>query len=345
MKFGSIALAAAEGAILAHSIKLPTRRLRKGTVLSAADLIDLASADVQDVTVARLDSDDLTENEAAARLASALVPDPEGAGLRITEPFTGRVNLIAAGPGVVVLDRAALEAFNRVNPMITIATVPEYHQMSPGGMVATIKIISYAVPQADVLVACERAAAAIRLAGPVLHSAGLVVTNIVGGPPNAKGIAAMTDRVQALGLQMAEVREVRHDTGALADALSTLKGDLAMILTGSATSDIDDVAPQAVRVAGGSVARFGMPVDPGNLLFIGALAGRPVIGLPGCARSPALNGADWVLSRVACGIEVVGEDIAAMGVGGLLKEIPTRPQPRAGRQARAAAVEAVPPSE
>jgi molybdenum cofactor cytidylyltransferase len=100
-----------------------------------------------------------------------------------------------------------------------------------------------------------------------------------------------------------------------------------------ATSDIDDVAPSALRRAGGRVERFGMPVDPGNLLFLGRLGNRPVIGLPGCARSPALNGADWVLSRVACGIEVTGDDIAGMGVGGLLKEIPTRPQPRAGRAA------------
>ena len=73
-----------------------------------------------------------------------------------------------------------------------------------------------------------------------------------------------------------------------------------------------------------------MPVDPGNLLFVGDMDGRPVIGLPGCARSPALNGADWVLERIACGIEVSSEDIARMGVGGLLKEIPQRPQPRRG---------------
>ena len=88
------------------------------------------------------------------------------------------------------------------------------------------------------------------------------------------------------------------------------------------------MAPSALRAAGGEVTRFGMPVDPGNLLFLGQLGARAVIGLPGCARSPALNGADWVLSRLVCGIPVTSADIAAMGVGGLLKEIPTRPQPR-----------------
>jgi molybdenum cofactor cytidylyltransferase len=108
-------------------------------------------------------------------------------------------------------------------------------------------------------------------------------------------------------------------------------GDMVLILTGSATSDLYDTAPQAVRAAGGNVLRFGMPVDPGNLLFLGDLDGRPVVGLPGCARSPALNGADWVLERLACGISVSGADIAAMGVGGLLKEIPIRPQLREPR--------------
>jgi molybdenum cofactor cytidylyltransferase len=67
-----------------------------------------------------------------------------------------------------------------------------------------------------------------------------------------------------------------------------------------------------------------MPVDPGNLLFFGELNGKPVIGLPGCARSPALNGADWVLERILCGVTVTPDDIAAMGVGGLLKDIPLR---------------------
>ena len=71
-----------------------------------------------------------------------------------------------------------------------------------------------------------------------------------------------------------------------------------------------------------------MPVDPGNLLFIGDLAGVPVIGLPGCAKSPALNGADWVMERVICGVPVTSADIAAMGVGGLLKESPARGMPR-----------------
>ncbi|WP_209504078.1 MULTISPECIES: molybdopterin-binding protein [unclassified Ruegeria] len=331
MKFGPVPVSRAEGAILAHSVTADGRKLRKGLELRSEHVAQLEKAGLNEVIVARLDTGDCHEDQAARKLASALAPDPASANLRVTEAFTGRVNLLADGPGVAVLDVHALELFNLVNPMITVATVPQYQQMGANGMVATIKVISYAVPEADVRRAAGLAQGAVRLARPVHRTAGLVVTEIPGGPPNEKGIAAIRGRVEALGMELAEVQIVPHRTDSLTRAISKGKGDLLMILTGSATSDPNDVGPSAVRQAGGTIDRFGMPVDPGNLLFLGNLQGQPVIGLPGCARSPALNGADWVLSRVACGIETTGADIAGMGVGGLLKEIPTRPQPRAKR--------------
>jgi molybdenum cofactor cytidylyltransferase len=157
------------------------------------------------------------------------------------------------------------------------------------------------------------------------------VTEAPDGPArrDEKGIASVKARLAALGVALGEVRTVPHDAGAVAAALAG-DADLLLILTASATSDAHDVAPAGLVAAGGRLIRFGMPVDPGNLLVLGEIGTRPVIGLPGCARSPALNGADWVLERVVCGWRWTPEDIAAMGVGGLLKEIPTRPQPRDG---------------
>jgi molybdenum cofactor cytidylyltransferase len=72
-----------------------------------------------------------------------------------------------------------------------------------------------------------------------------------------------------------------------------------------------------------------MPVDPGNLLMLAEWDGLPVLGLPGCARSPKLNGADWVLWRLAAGLAVERADIMGMGVGGLITDVPGRPMPRA----------------
>lgn len=331
MKFGPVAIARAEGAILAHSVKLKGgKKLRKGLVLEPAHVEALRRAGIAEVVVAQLETDDEHEDAAARTVAKALVAG-NGAGLRLTRPFTGRVNVIAEGPGVVTLDEDKIRAVNRVNPMISVATVAPFQQMEAGGMVATVKIIAYGVPGADVGKAVGRARGGLGFRAPVLADATLIVSEIAGGPGD-KGRDAIAARLGALGVELAEVITVPHDTASLAEALQRARGALILILTGSATSDPHDVAPEALRAAGGKVRRFGMPVDPGNLLFIGKLNKRPVVGLPGCARSPALNGADWVLSRVICGVDVGNKDIAGMGVGGLLKEIPTRPMPRRGRR-------------
>ena len=333
MKFGPVPLDTALGAILAHSHPGAEGRLRKGRVLEAGDLAALAAEGCSSVVVAQLEPGDLDENTAAARLAAALVPDPVAQGLNRSDAFTGRVNLNATGPGIVDLDAAAIHDLNRVDPAITLATLPRFCRVEAGTLVGTVKIISYGVAGAAVERACTLARAALTVRPVVLRHAGLILTAVPGQDPklNAKGRRVIEARLSALGIPLQAVREVPHDEAALAGALRDLPGEIALILTGSATSDLYDTAPQAVRAAGGTVARFGMPVDPGNLLFLGEQAGRPVLGLPGCARSPALNGADWVLERLACGVAVTGDDIAAMGVGGLLKEIPSRPQLREPR--------------
>ncbi|QYK43005.1 MAG: molybdopterin-binding protein [Paracoccaceae bacterium] len=330
MRFGPVPLAEAAGAILAHSVLLPGGRLRKGVVLTGADLAALNAAGVAEVVVARPDAGDVTEDQAAARLAAALVPDPAGAGLDVSAAFTGRVNLNARAPGLVDLDVTAIHALNRIHPAITLATLAPLTRVTPGLLTGTVKIIAYAVPGAELAAACRVAAGAIRVRPVVRGSAGLILTEVPDQDAKlaAKGRRAIEGRLRALGMALAECQTVPHDGAAIAQALRRVPGDMVLILTGSATSDLHDTAPDALRAAGGRVMRFGMPVDPGNLLFVGSLGARPVIGLPGCARSPALNGADWVLERLACGIDLTDDDIAGMGVGGLLKEIPIRPQAR-----------------
>ncbi|WP_122075102.1 molybdopterin-binding protein [Pseudophaeobacter sp. EL27] len=336
MKFGAVKLVKAEGAILAHSMQAGQPpyakglcyRIAKGTTLNAQHLADLAAEGHDEITVAQLEEGDLHEDAAALTLAQALVPDEQGQGIRISGAGAGRVNLYALGAGLVRLDRSALEALNSVDPMITIATVPDYHRVDAEGMIATIKIISYGVKAAALEQAGAGAAGAIRVLPPVFTSASLIETRVSREMPPDKGRRSMAGRLHRMGLSLSDRVVVPHREAELAEALAEVPGEVLLILTGSATSDPMDVAPQALRRAGGSVTRFGMPVDPGNLLFLGEYQGRPVIGLPGCARSPALNGADWVLERVLCGCAVTSADIAAMGVGGLLKEIPTRPMPR-----------------
>ncbi|WP_022704157.1 molybdopterin-binding protein [Pseudorhodobacter ferrugineus] len=331
MEFGEVPLAQAQGAILAHSEALPNgKRLRKGIVLDVDALGQLAAAGIARVTVARLGAQDVHEDAAALAIASALVPDAVTAGLVLRPMGTGRVNILAASPGIVRLNARAIHRMNATEPMITLATVPQWQRVEVGGMVGTIKIISYAVPQDGLARACALGAAAIAVCPPVRRRVVLIQT-AVADEDGTKGHSVTADRVARLGGTLAPKQVVAHRMADLAAALRAVReADLILILTGSATSDLRDTAPAALRQAGGAVVHFGMPVDPGNLLFIGRLGRVPVIGLPGCAKSPALNGADWVLERVMCGVPVTGRDIAAMGIGGLLKEIPSRPKPREG---------------
>lgn len=324
MKFGAIPVSEALGAVLAHSLAAG-KRIPKGTVLEADHVAALIEAGFQDVTVARLEEGDIDEDAAAARLAQAMLAGVEG--IRATGAGAGRVNLYAEHCGLLRINAEIVHKINGIDPMITVATVPDYHRVYADGMIATLKIIAYAVPSAALDKALAIATGAVSLSRPAFSSATLIETTI-GDTPSDKGRRAMAGRVERMGMRLSERVLVAHQEEPLAQAMAGAPGEVVFVLTASATSDVMDVAPQALRDAGGVVERFGMPVDPGNLLFLGRLREKPVIGLPGCARSPALNGADWVLERVICGLEVSHDDIAAMGVGGLLKEIPIRPMPR-----------------
>jgi molybdenum cofactor cytidylyltransferase len=326
MRFGLTPTKDALGSILAHSMTLPKGRLRKGCTLTQTDLDALMRLGHSEITVAQLGAGDVHEDRAATRLANALMQGSTG--LRATTAATGRVNLIATSAGLARLNPGAIHALNAENPMISLATVPNFHQLHAGAMLGTIKMISYAVPETDLARACALAESATTLAQPLGLSATLIITQIKDGADETKSIAAINDRLTALDATLQQVQQIPHERALLTAAIAQATTDLILILTGSATSDIRDTAPSAVVAAGGKITRFGMPVDPGNLLFLAKLNDRPVIGLPGCARAPALNGADIVLSRILCGIEVTNADIAQMGLGGLLKEIPTRPRPR-----------------
>lgn len=332
MKFGPTPLDEARGAILAHTLRLPGRVIKKGTALSEADLDAMRTANLREVIAATLQAGDVPEDEAAERLAQAMMAPL----LAKSRAATGRVNLLADAPGLLVLDVAAIGRLNALDESITIATLPNHTLVSAREMLATIKIIPFAVP-GPVLAVAE---AMLRSGGPSLRimplkplRVGLVVSELPGLKESAmEGAAEVTGaRVEALQGSMLPVERVRHETPAIADALARLRragAELLLIAGASATVDRRDVGPAAIIRAGGAITHFGMPVDPGNLICLGRVGDVPAMVLPGCARSPKLNGFDWVLARVFAGLEVRPRDVMGMGVGGLLKEIDTRPLPR-----------------
>ena len=332
MIFGEMPLDEAEGAILAHALSGEGFSFRKGRVLDRTDLAAIARSGHARIVAARLEADDVAEDAAAAAIARAIAGD----NLLVSAAFTGRANLYATASGLVVYDPAALDAVNAVDEAITLALLPPHAPVTPRQMVATVKIIPFAVPRLalDAVLARVASMSPFARVAPFrpLHAA-LVQTRLPGTKPGvlAKTVDATRARLAALGGSLDRDVIVAHDMTAVADALTEAAragSDLLLVLGASAVVDRRDIVPAAIEAAGGSVAHFGMPVDPGNLLLFGTLDGRPVIGLPGCARSPKLNGFDWVLQRVAAGLPIGRADIMRMGAGGLLSEIPSRPLPR-----------------
>ncbi|HTQ35470.1 MAG TPA: molybdopterin-binding protein [Steroidobacteraceae bacterium] len=345
MKFGPLAVSQAVGAVLAHSVKLNGGALKKGTVLAAADIQRLQAAGIASVVAARLDADDVPEDMAAARIAAALA----GAEVETGTATTGRVNLYARQAGLLRLDAARVHAANRVHEGLTIATLLPDSVVEEGQMLATVKIIPYAVPAAalrQVIALLGGEAPALRVAPWLGIRAALVMTRAGGTSPAvlAKMRGAVLGRLGPLGGSLIAEIVVPHEEQAVAAALRALRAgaerpQLLLVSGVAATVDRGDIVPAAVLAAGGRVLHAGMPVDPGNLLVLAELgdAGNncPLIGIPTCARSPKLNGFDFVLRRYAAGESVSREDIMAMGVGGLLTEIETRPMPRDTRRRQA----------
>ncbi len=315
-----MSVAEADGAILAHSVRTPGAVFRKGLRLGSTERAALAAAGVETVTVAQLDPGDIAEDEAARRIAEII----SGSGTLAGAASTGRVNLFAEHAGLLSFDPAAIDAVNAITEDVTLATFPHLAPVEAGRMIATIKIIPFAVPETDLAQCLTAAMAAVTTVAQFRPlTARLIQTVNAGLKPSvmAKTSRVTADRMARLGGSLAGETRCPHEVGRLVgDMRSALDAecDLLLVIGASAIADRRDVIPAAILELGGRIERLGMPVDPGNLLLIGDIVGTPVLGLPGCARSPARNGLDWVLERLSVGFPVTNEVVARMGVGGLL---------------------------
>jgi molybdenum cofactor cytidylyltransferase len=332
VKFGRVPLEDADGAILVHTIKAGRTTIRKGTRLAPSDIAALRAGGLDTVMVARLEPDDVDEDAAAGAIAAAAT----GAHIVHSTAANGRCNLIAAAPGLVLLDRARIDALNGEDEGTTLATIEPMGRVEPGDVVATIKIVPFAVSKATVE-RCVRAAndpePIVAVAAFVAKRVGLLQTVMAGAKRSLiqKMCQASRERVEDLGGEFVDLGTCGHEEGAVAEALRSPAArpcDIVLVLGASAIADRRDVVPAAVQRAGGQILRFGMPVDPGHLTMLAVVGPMTVLGIPGSSRSPRRQGFDWLLQRLFAELDVSGEDISRMGVGGLLKEIPERPMPR-----------------
>lgn len=334
MIFGEFSLDVAEDLVLAHSVRLVDGKLPKGHRLSARDVATLRAAGISSVIACRIEDGDLDEDSAAEVLAESIFP----ANLRFSPASTGRVNIHADCNGLFVADREVVDRFNRIDPAITFACLADHSDVRTGDLVATVKIIPLAAPRLSV----EEAASIFRQAAPIVlrpylpHAVSLIATELPSLKSSVmdKTARVLQQRLVPSGSRLVGEQRVAHRAGDVAAAIEAALSKrrdappMVVVFGASAMTDPADVIPEAIRMAGGTVEQVGLPVDPGNLLVLGRVGEVPVIGAPGCARSPKENGFDWVMNRLLAGERPTVQELTGMGVGGLLMEIPSRPLPR-----------------
>lgn len=331
MKFGSVPVQEAVGKVLAHKLigQHGKKLFNKGHWLTAADIDVLQAHVIESVVVASLDANDVPENEAARRVGEVLA----GEHVKVTAPGVGRANLTATTAGPVRINVPALERLNNIDEGITIATLREHTLVQPGQLLTLVKIIPFAVPLARI----EDVEAMARESFPVITVRALrprKVSLIVSGPQSERDSLLddfsepVRTRLTRLGSTLDTIDYVPHTSDCIAEAIYAQKSDLILVASISATIDREDVIPAGIRSAGGTLAHFGVPVDPGSLLVLGYIGATPVVGLPGCVKSLQTNVVDMVLPRLLAGERLTRADLVAMGHGGLLDDISERPMPR-----------------
>ncbi len=332
MNFGDVTIDDAVGAILAHKLYDDSGKLilNKGHRLRADDLPALRRLRLEKVTVMRLSDADLHEDAAAQRIGAAVA----GANVRLRAPGVGRANLTAATRGVLHVDVPKLELINNIYDGITIATLREFSLVDARDMLALVKVVPFGVPAArvvDVERIAEAGGAVLKIKPLERKRVALIVTGTEA--TRARLLKSFHEpvrrRIEGWGSELLAPTFARHNAESIAEAIRFYSdADMILVAGISAIIDREDVVPTALRLAGGSITIYGVPVDPGTLLMLGYLGEAPVVGAPGCVKSPKTNVIDWILPRLLSGERLTRANLVSMGHGGLLKDIAERPMPR-----------------
>ena len=300
MKFSNLPLKDAEGAILAHSQTIDGKHYRKGQVLKTIDIDNIAKSGIEKIVVAKLESNDVSENDAARRIGIAV----SGKNTRIGLSNTGRVNVFATTNGLINFDPKMINRINEIDEGITIATLNLHERVSIDQIVATIKIIPFSVTETKVNkteILASKYTSLVKVSSFQNYKIALLQTELPGLQKKVieKTSSVIGSKIIDLGSVISQDLICKHESDSIAECLKSVSEkdiDLILVVGASATTDRRDVIPSGIISGGGKIEHFGMPVAPGNLLVIGRLKSKPLLALPGSARSPKKGGNDITVS-------------------------------------------------
>ncbi|MGH8735329.1 MAG: hypothetical protein ACREVB_16720, partial [Burkholderiales bacterium] len=191
-------------------------------MIGKAEIAALKAAGIADIVVARVEPGDVSEDAAAAEIAAAVAGD----GVRVDRAFTGRANLFAESAGILVVDKPGIDCLNLIDESVTFATLSAFKPVVAGEMIATVKIIPFAVAAAhrDAALAVGQGKPLIRIAPYKLRKIGVISTKLPGLAEKIidKTIKVTRERLAPAGAEIIGERRVPHDEAAMAQALETV---------------------------------------------------------------------------------------------------------------------------
>lgn len=315
----------AVGTVLAHDLTKIKRgefkgaMFRKGHIVKPEDIPELLKIGKQYLYVLELGSDQLHEDDAAKRIAAA-ISDPD---LEFTDPREGKISIVTKHAGLLKINVDGLLAVNKMDSII-VATLKTNFPCEKGTTIAGTRIIPLTIPAKNIEALEELAKKSFPILS-VKPYRSLKVGAVVTGSEVFSGLItddfgpSIGKKIQDAGCSILKKIVVPDDEKKISAAVLELKalGCELIITTGGLSVDPDDVTRTGVINAGARQTFYGSPVLPGAMLMVSDLDGIPVISLPACVFYYKHTVFDLIFPRVLAGETITGDDIAAMGHGGL----------------------------
>lgn len=315
----------AVGMVLAHDLtrivpgEFKGAAFKKGHIIREEDLSLLKSMGKNHIYILEINPDLLHENEAAERMAKAAA----GKNLLLSEPTEGKVNFIAAKPGLLKLNLKVLEEINAVE-MVILATLHNNTPVKEGQIVAGTRVIPLIIEKDKIEQVEKYCAAGFPLIWvEELRSLkiGIVVTGteVYEGRIEDRFGPVLADKVKNYGSSLLDIRYASDDVETIKSEIFKLIGEGAELImtSGGMSVDADDVTPTAIRGTADEVITYGSPVLPGAMFMLAYKGDIPILGVPACGMFYKITVLDLVLPRLLTGERLKRSDLTKMAHGGL----------------------------
>lgn len=330
MKLQTIKVEEAVGKVLSHDITKVVKGeskgapFKKGHIIKEEDVPELLKLGKENIYILDLEPGDVHEDEAGVRLATAVA----GAGVVWCGPKESRVNLFAECDGLLKINVQALEAINDL-PDVILSTLPNNTVIQKGDMLSGTKVIPLVVAEKTVAAVediCRQAGWVVRVLPFQKVNVGVVIT---GSEVYKQRIRdgfgpVITEKVEAFGSTVLGIDYAPDDAEIIAAKIKKMAdaGAGIIFVTGGMSVDPDDVTPNAIRLSGAKVEKYGAPALPGAMFMLAYLDNIPVMGVPACGMFFKITVIDLILPRLLAGERVTRKDIVALAHGGLCRACP-----------------------